>query len=380
MAMVGLGTLPLVVALVVLALQVRSNSSPAGIRTVLDEIAVSGRQLVGTVDTMVLDAEARQALQQHTEVIARRTTLARRAETLSRVAAGFLGLVIFVVAAIVLAASLGLARRWSGLVSAPIEELVDWVRRVERYEPLPRVTDSHAAPEFEALRGAVREMSDALERARRRELEQERLQAFRETARKVAHEMRGPLTSTRLAIRQLGSQGDRAVVKVLEEETLRLERMAQEFSEFGRLPEGPEADIDVGELLASAVAAAVPPGVAVNTDVPPGVVIRGHYEPLRRAFQNLLTNAVEVTGPAGIGIEVRCDDRIVTITISDHGPGVPHDLRARIFEPYFTTKDRGTGLGLALVRQTLDAHNGTIGVEDAEAGGATFVITLSEVV
>lgn len=378
--MVGIGTLPLAVALLVLGLQVRSDSSPAGIRAALDEIAASGRLLVTAVDTAVIDTEAKQALRQHTEVIARRTTLARRAETLSRFAAGFLGLVIFVVAAIVLAGSLGMARRWSRLVSAPIEELVDWVRRVERHEPVPRESESPAAPEFEALQGAIREMAGALDDARRRELEQERLQAFRETARKVAHEMRGPLTSAGLALRQLEAKADPAVVSVLKEETLRLERMAQEFSEFGRLPEGPEADIDVGELLMSAVSATVPPGVAVKAVIPTGVAIRGHYEPLRRALQNLLRNAVEATGSGGVDVDLQRDAAVVRVVVSDYGSGVPPDLRTRIFEPYFTTKQKGTGLGLALVRQTVEAHGGTITVEDTETGGARFVVTLPEIV
>jgi len=378
--MVGLGTLPLAVALIVLGLQVRSDSSHAGVRAALDEIAASGRQLVSAVDTTALDAEAKQALHQHTEAIARRTTLARRAETLSRFAAGLLGLVIFAVAAVVLVASLGLARHWSRLVSAPIEEMVDWVRRVERRERLPRVSENRAAPEFEALQGAIRDMADALESARRRELEQERLQAFRETARKVAHEMRGPLTSASLAIRHLEAHSDPEVIKVLREETLRLEQMAQEFSEFGRLPEGPEADIDIGELLTSVIAATIPPGVSVSTVIPLSVTIRGHYEPLRRAFQNLLRNAAEASGSRGIDVELIHEQGTVRVIISDHGPGIPSDLRARIFEPYFTTKDQGTGLGLALVRQTVEAHRGKITVEAAEAGGARFMITLPEVV
>jgi two-component system nitrogen regulation sensor histidine kinase NtrY len=379
-AMVGLGTLPLAVALVVLGLQVRSDSSHAGVRAALDEIAASGRQLVSAVDTTALDGEAKLALHQHAEAIARRTTLARRAETLSRFAAGLLGFVIFVVAAVVLAASLGLARHWSRLVSAPIEEMVEWVRQVERHKPVPRESENRAAPEFEALQGAIRDMADALESARRRELEQERLQAFRETARKVAHEMRGPLTSASLAIRHLEKQSDPEMIKVLREETLRLEQMAQEFSEFGRLPEGPEADIDVGELLTSAIAATIPPGVSVSTIIPTSATIRGHYEPLRRALQNLLRNAVEASGSGDIDIVLLRDQGTVRVIISDHGPGIPPDLRARIFEPYFTTKDKGTGLGLALVRQTVEAHKGEITVEAAETGGARFVITLPEVV
>jgi signal transduction histidine kinase len=333
---------------------------------------------MNVADTAVLHPEVRDSLHAHAEVIARRTTLARRAETLTRFAAGALGLLIFIVAIIMVVASLMLAGRWSGFVSAPIEELVEWVRRIERREPLPSVADRHDAPEFDALKSALRQMSGALEEARLKELEQERLRAFRETARRVAHEMRGPLTASQLALRQLKTVADERVTSVLQQETERLSRMAQEFSEFGRLPEGPEAEISMDELIASVVNATVPPEIPVRSEIPVGVMIKGHFEPLRRAVQNLLNNALEATGSAGIEIELEHSDGHIRLSISDHGPGVPDEQKARVFDPYFTTKERGTGLGLALVRQTVVAHGGTIEVQDAQGGGAAFVITLPE--
>jgi len=378
LTMVGLGTLPLAIALLVLALQVRSTGSPAGPRAALDEITESGQRLMSVVETAMLTPEVRDSLQAHAEVIARRTTLARRAETLTRFAAGALGLLIFIVAVVLVVASLVLAGRWSAFVSAPIEELVEWVRRIERREPLPAAATSHPAPEFDALKSALRQMSGALEEARLKELEQERLRAFRETARRVAHEMRGPLTASQLALRQLTTTADEQVTSVLRQETERLSRMAQEFSEFGRLPEGPEAEISVDELIASVVKATVPPGIPVRSEIPVGVMIKGHFEPLRRAVQNVLNNALEVTGGAGIEIELEHSGGHVRLSISDHGPGVPDEHKARVFDPYFTTKERGTGLGLALVRQTVVAHGGMIEVQDAPGGGAAFVITLPE--
>ncbi len=378
LAMVGLGTLPLAVALVVLALQVRSASSPAGTRATLDEIAESGRQLVSTVDTTRLTPEGREAVRTHTESIARQTTLARRAERLSGYAYGALGLVILVVAVILVAVSLGLARRWSRFVSVPIEELVDWVRRIERREPLPAGQRDGGAPEFEALQTALRDMAEVLERARQQELEQERLRAFRETSRGVAHEMRGPLTALRFALRRLIGSSDATTIAVLEEETARLEGMAREFSEFGRLPEGPEAEIDVTELIESVVAATVPNEMIVAKTIQPGLVITGHYEPLRRAVQNLLRNAVEVTDHHGITVAADRTDGSVRVTVTDHGPGISDDIREHIFEPYFTAKTGGTGLGLALVRQTVTAHGGEVAVRNLDKGGAAFVITLPE--
>jgi signal transduction histidine kinase len=378
LAMIGLGTLPLAVALLVLALQVRSSSSPAGTRATVDAIAESGRDLVGAVDTTRLTPVGREAVRRHTETITRQTTLARRAERLSRYAAGALGVMILMVAIALIAASLGLARRWSRFVSVPIEELVEWVRRIERRETLPPSEHGGGAPEFEALRAALRDMAVALDLARQQELEQERLRAFRETSRRVAHEMRGPITSLKFALRRLALPSDETAAAVLQEETERLEGMAQEFSEFGRLPEGPEAEIDVTELVESAVSATVPNDMSITKSMEPGLVVRGHYEPLRRAAQNVIRNAVEVTDERGITIDCVSVDGTVRLTVVDHGPGIPEDIREHIFEPYFTAKTGGTGLGLALVRQTVTAHGGDVVTRNLDEGGAVFVITLPE--
>lgn len=381
--LVALGTVPLAAALAVLALQVRSTGSPAGPRGALDEIAESAHEMIAAVDTLTLNEEGRSALRAHTETIGRRTALARRAETLSAYAAAATGALIFTGALVLVAASLVLARRWSADTSAPIEELVTWVGLIRQRRELPPAVPTRGPTEFEELREALRDMSGALERARTQELERERLAAFRETARRVAHEMRGPLTSARLAIDQLASRGEGSsgdAMRVLREETERLEAMAREFSEFGRLPEGPEASIDVEELIQSVVASTVPADLHAEIDAPTNLTIKGHFEPLRRALQNIVRNAVEASG--GKGIEIRAtatgtvEEGEVRIIVADRGPGVAPEDRRRIFEPYYTTKKHGTGLGLALARQTIQAHGGSITIEDTPGGGASFVITM----
>jgi two-component system nitrogen regulation sensor histidine kinase NtrY len=378
LALVGIGTLPVAVALVVLAVTLRSAASPVGARASLDEIAASGATLIATLDSAPLDSAARAALRAHAATIAERTLQARRAEVITRVAALLLGAITLGVALIVVLASLVVARRWAGYVSAPHEELVEWLGRIERREPLPEIgADARGAPEFATLRDAVRQLADALERVRRQEREQERLTAFRETARQVAHEMRGPLSAARLALRRLEA-GDTVAHTVLEDETARLERMARDFSEFGRLPEGPEAAVDVEELLSAAIATVTPAECAIERNVEPHLIVQGHYEPLRRAVENLLRNAVAFTGDGGVVITARRVADAVELRVRDHGPGVPDEMKERVFEPYVTTRSGGTGLGLALVRQTVLAHGGRVHVEDAPGGGAVFTVTLPE--
>jgi len=188
----------------------------------------------------------------------------------------------------------------------------------------------------------------------------------------------------RIAVDQLGRSGGPAdarttAVEVLAAETHRLERLAKEFAELGRLPEGPKSEVDLVDLLTELGRSAVPGEVAVTVRAN-GAPCRllGHYEPLRRAFSNLLRNASEAMGGHGtIDISVSRDGQGIVVTIADHGAGIPDEVRHRVFEPYFTTKQDGTGLGLALVRQTVEAHNGSITVADTPGGGATFSIVLS---
>src|SRR5207247_4289498 len=154
----------------------------------------------------------------------------------------------------------------------PMSHRAGWTPLIRRPEPLPLrgAPLSRGAPEFEALRQALRELAAALTAARERELEAERLRAFREVARRVAHEIKNPLTSMRIAVDQLERADGRSdgrtatAVQVLAAETDRLERLAKEFSEFGRLPEGPQSEVDVVELLGGSGRTGGPDGGAVR--------------------------------------------------------------------------------------------------------------------
>src|SRR6266576_623134 len=380
--LVALTAVPTALAVVGWALAVRTVGPSAGARVALEEMAASARQMVDRMDTTHLAPRERAAVREHLERLSNSVTLARRAETYLRYYAGGFALVVIVFGGLALTTAVRLAGHLSRQLSRPIDELVGWTRLIRRRVPLPAGPASRGAPEFEALRQALRELATALDAARERELEAERLRAFREVARRVAHEIKNPLTSMRIAVDQMrrtvGPLDDRTetAVQVLEAETDRLERLAKEFAEFGRLPEGPQSEIDVVELLAELGRSGVPEGVRVNVDAyggPHGLL--GHYEPVRRAFANLLRNAAEAMGGRGsIEIAVSRDGAGLAVTIADHGPGIPAELRHRVFEPYFTTKADGTGLGLALVRNPLEAHRGAISLSETPGGGATFSI------
>ncbi len=380
--LVVMTVVPTVLAVAGWVLSVRRLLPAAGARASTERVAATARALLDGVDTLHLTVRERTLLRDHLSEVSASVSLARRAETFLRYYTAGFALVILLLGAGVLYAAVNLAGHLSRQLSRPIDELVGWTQLIRRHEPLPDGPPPRGAPEFEALRQALRELAAALAAARERELEAERLRAFREVARRVAHEIKNPLTSMRIAVDQLqradGPMGGRAVtaIQVLEAETDRLERLAKEFSEFGRLPEGPQSEVDLVELLEELGRTGVPDGVRVTVHANGGPrALLGHYDPLRRAFANLYRNAAEaMKGHGAIDVTVTGDGAGLAVLIADHGPGIPAELRQRVFEPYFTTKDDGTGLGLALVRVTLEAHRGTISVSETAGGGATFAI------
>src|SRR6266481_7660922 len=264
--LVALTAVPTALAVVGWAFAVRTVAPSAGARVALEEMAASARLMVDRMDTTHLSLREREAFREHLEQLSNSVTLARRAETYLRYYAGGFAAVVFVLGAFAVIAGVRLAGHLSRQLSRPIDELVGWTRLIRRRMPLPAGPPTRGAPEFEALRQALRELATALDAARERELEAERLRAFREVARRVAHEIKNPLTAMRIAVDQMrrtvGPLDGRTetAVQVLEAETDRLERLAKEFSEFGRLPEGPQSEVDLVELLEELGHSGVPDG------------------------------------------------------------------------------------------------------------------------
>jgi signal transduction histidine kinase len=270
-------------------------------------------------------------------------------------------------------------------LSRPLSELVGWTETIGRGEPLPEGPPRKGAPEFVVLRNRMREMATELRLGRTRALEAERSTALREAARQVAHELKNPLTPIRFAIARLRREAPESLgetIDVLEAESRRLEEMARSFALFGRLPEGPRAAVDLGELVRATTRSAVPVdtpvAVSVADDVP---MVEGHADALGRALTNLLLNAVEASVPgAAVDVSVRratLDGRaMVEVAVRDRGVGIPEGRLSRIWEPYVTHKPGGTGLGLAIVRQTVLAHDGAVSAESTAGAGTTVRLFL----
>jgi len=293
-------------------------------------------------------------------------------------------------------------------LSRPLDELVRWTELIGHGEPLPpppkptvveatrkngdsgttiEVTTSRVrgAPEFETLRRSMREMVSELEHGRRQAVEAERLHAFRESARRVAHEIKNPLTPIRFALARLRGQVPATLqedVGVIAMESDRLDRMAKSFAEFGRLPEGPPAEIDMGELVRYTARSSVPPTIALDLRIDENLpTVHGHNGALAGALSNVLLNAVDASGESGrITVSARsvsaAGRAAVRISVADNGRGIAPEKLETIWEPYVTNKPGGTGLGLAIARQAVWAHDGTVNATSTLGKGTEIQLTI----
>lgn len=372
--LVGMGTL-------LLRETVSLQTTPAG----WERLAESGQALLeraeASGDSSLLAASAahRAELRESVQQAQRWGYLNRRVlEVLPWVAVVF----SVVLGTLAVRSARGIARE----LARPINELVGWSGRVARGEPLPPPNgDESEQSEFGTLRASFRSMVAELEISRQQALESARIRSSVALARGVAHELKNALTPLTLAVRALRRNGDlgeraREPLEVIEAESKRLEALARAFSQFGRPPEGPPSMIDLGELLQYLASSHLPPHVEYTLHLEDELpLVHGYYDALSRAFANLLLNAVEAMGDAGGQVSISAARNArgeVEVTIADTGPGIPAEAIENVWDPDFTTKARGTGLGLALVRQTVHAHGGRVVASNRPEGGALLRVIL----
>jgi len=344
-----------------------------------DRVAATGEKAIAAAKQAPLTPEQAAAVRAHQLELQASLEQALRFRYVGEKAVPVIVLVSLVVVGILVLLASRVGGHLSRQLGRPLGELVEWTERIGRGEPLPEGPPRKGAPEFEVLRTRMREMSRELEKGRKRAIEAERAEAFRETARQVAHELKNPLTPIRFAVERLRREAPPELaesVEVLAIESRRLEEMAKSFAQFGRLPEGPRALVDVAELARYTARATVPSEVKLTLEVQDGLpMIEGHHDALSRALSNVLINAVEACQRGG-GITVRVSREStngggagIVVAVRDTGCGMPPERLARIWEPYVTFKQGGTGLGLAIARQTIDAHGGEVQADSAPGKG-----------
>lgn len=300
-----------------------------------------------------------------------------------------------------IALAIGVGTLLARSVSVRIERLADATRRVGAGDLTTRVAET-GADEVSDLGRAFNRMLADIEASRSRIEYLQRIGAWQEMARRLAHEIKNPLTPIQLAVEEIHqrySGGDSeyrrvldATLEVVEAEVGTLRRLVGEFSSFARMPRALLVPSDLaGFLREQAVQPLLVdegeegdalPHVALSFDVPstecPANIDR---QMLRRVLVNLLRNSAHAIRDVGrkngvIRVTLGRDGEHWTIDVDDDGPGVPPDQRDRIFDPYVTSRRDGTGLGLAIVKKIIVEHGGIVSASESPLGGARMRLTI----
>ena len=355
----------------------------AGGEAAWERTASSGHAAVEELKKAPLDARQRALLDAHERELRVSYEQSRRYGFLASRATRLIllgGLVALILLSFVVSRVAG---HLSRQLSRPLDEVVEWTEMIAGEKPLPPAR-GRGAPEFETLRRHMKDMASALETGRQRAIEAERLRAFRESAQRVAHELKNPLTPIRFAIDRLRREAPaaRESIDVLDTESRRLERMARSFAAFGRMHDGPPSEVDMGDLAKYSANAAVPADIPLEIEIEPGLPpVIGNHDALSGALTNVLLNAADACRDGGgISVALRRAEQngraSVRITVKDSGCGIPRDRLAHIWEPYVTNKPGGTGLGLAITRQAVLAHGGTVEAHSTSGEGTEITFTL----
>lgn len=298
-----------------------------------------------------------------------------------------LAIIVFVALALSVALSFFLART----IVRPLRRLALAAVRVRlgraRDVVVPRLPER--TDEIGLLARAVSDMTQAL---------RERIDAIECFAADVAHELKNPLASLSSAIETLDRVDDpglkRQLTDIATQDVRRLDRLISDIADMSRLDaqltRARFTRVDLGALLATALAERAartlgPPPITLSAPPPGTAVVPGDSTRLARVFDNLVANAVSFSPPGGaIAIQILAADDIVTVAVEDDGPGVASSARDIIFDRFHSDRPepyafgKHSGLGLAIARTIVEAHNGAIIVEDRPSGlaGARFVVHL----
>ena len=220
----------------------------------------------------------------------------------------------------------------------------------------------------------------------------QRIAAWREVARRIAHEVKNPLTPIQLSAQRLRKKylysidGDTEVFDLCTQTIINqveeLKQLVSEFSSFARMPSIEKTINNLEEMVKEILVfyeeshGYIDFRLLADKDIPP---FKFDLKQIKRVLINLIENAIVVLPDGGIiEIALACDQtqQTVSMEVRDNGPGIPNEVKLRLFEPYFSTKKSGTGLGLAIANTVITEHGGTIKVRDNVPNGAVFIVEL----
>jgi signal transduction histidine kinase len=288
-----------------------------------------------------------------------------------------------------LAAAIGaLSALFANRLLRPIQTLTEGVKAVAAGD-LARKVDVRSGDEIGLLAREFNAMAASLARQRAELLRAERLAAVGRISAQITHEIRNPLNAIGLNAELLaeeipaGASEAKALVAAIGREVDRLHAVTEEYLRFARLPKpvfGPE---DVNEIASGLVEFVAPEfgaaGIELRLDLAPRLPpVRADEGQLRAAFLNLLRNSREAMPAGGVAIVTTRagPSGAVEVEVRDTGGGIPAEDLTRIFDPFYSTKEKGTGLGLAFAQQVVKEHGGGIRCTSEVGSGTAFTVVL----
>jgi nitrogen fixation/metabolism regulation signal transduction histidine kinase len=288
---------------------------------------------------------------------------------------------------VVLIVALLLALFMAERMSAPVRRLAEASREVAAGNWNVQL-ERNTGGEIGRLIDSFNAMVSRLDTQQKRLLDMEKIAGWREMARHLAHEIKNPILPIRLAVQEMRDQyhGEDATYRkfiddsgrIVDDELVHLGGLVKEFSAFAKMPGLKPTRGSLSRLLADVAKlyAQVDTRIDAEATLPE---FPFDADQIRRVVVNLFDNAVSVS-PEGtrpqVSVVVRRHDDEASMMFTDNGPGIAPEHMARVFDPYFTTRSSGTGLGLALTKSIVVMHEGSIEVESPPAGGAAFTVTL----
>jgi nitrogen fixation/metabolism regulation signal transduction histidine kinase len=274
-------------------------------------------------------------------------------------------------------------------ITKPILVLVKGAEEIARGN-LDYQVQTKAKGEIGTLVEAFNSMTVDLKENRRKLLQAERVAAWKDIARRIAHEIKNPLTPIQLAIfrlrRNLNTEHEK-YVELFDEcsdtivnEIENLRNLADEFSKFAKMPEPKFQPCDVNKLVQETLSLYenLPNGINVDAQLAPELPQANLDEgQIKQVLHNIIKNAIEAMPNGGkLQVITGLDNDIISIEITDTGCGMSEEVKSKLFTPYFTTKQKGTGLGMAIVQRIIEQHDGEIDVKSQEGVGTTVRILL----
>lgn len=283
---------------------------------------------------------------------------------------------------------------WATVNLRPLRRLRDAAREIARGDYGQRI-DERGPREVADLAREFNTMGSAIQERERELVRTERLAAIGKMAAMITHEVRNPLSSiglnTELLEEELGQlDGERpaearALCRAIQAEVDRLTDITETYLHFARLPKPKLQEESLNQIVRSTTDFEREPmslrGVKLEVELAdqlPAVLVDDAQ--VRQALLNLLRNAADAVaevGPGAVRVATRAGEPgYVEVVVEDDGPGIHEELAGKIYDPFFSTKEGGTGLGLALTHQIVRDHGGTIRVDSRPGHGARFTVAL----